>query len=75
MNSATQILALKVWKLGFLKISLFSLMEPGHYCLAALCYLDNKRRRGGGFCPTIVHVDRGVYKFPHLSTRGGGGEN
>ena len=37
MNSATQILALKMWKLGFIKISLFSFMEPGHYCLAAPC--------------------------------------
>ena len=29
-----------VWKLGFMKISLFSFMEPGHYCLAALWYSD-----------------------------------
>ena len=41
MNSATQILALKVWKLGFIKISLFSFMEPGHYCLAALWYVGS----------------------------------
>ena len=38
--SATQILAFQMWKLGFIKTSHFSFMEAGHYCLAALCYLE-----------------------------------
>ena len=42
MNSATQTLALHVWKLEFIKISFFSFMDPGHYCLAALCYESPK---------------------------------
>ena len=39
VNSATQILAFQVWKLGVIKKSIFSFMEPGHYCLAALWYI------------------------------------
>ena len=38
MNSATQTLAFQVWKLEFIKISFFSFMDPGHYCLAALIF-------------------------------------